>query len=687
MRIRTVFLFGFAVLALPGLTIASWTALRASQALANAEQSQRLVRAFNDVARAESAAGIQVAAMTLALPRPQPDLAELRRGQTETLQLLATAEASAAAARLDPAAPRDAARVMAELMRRTDEALARPVAARDPALARDLPAARVTIGRQMLALAGTATQQLGSVAPELVTLTEIAQHVTALRTLGGRRGVGLLGLLGGQPPTAEAVESLTLITGQMTEAFANIARLVESDGAPRLREALEAQRRGWFAAPEARSVRLVRIAAARVAGREEPWPEDANAYYASSAGGLTRVLEMRDAALEEAQARAAADGAAHWRGFLLALAAVVMIGLMVLAGLAILLRRVVTPLGALTGVVRRIAGGELTLQVPGHDRSDELGAMAGAIEQLRSASLERNALQAAQAAEQEARAARAARLDALLREFEAETAGVLRGVASAATELDATATGMTDTARQGSARATAVAEAAGHASSHVNAVAAAAEQLSASIREVVRQVEASAASAQAATAAAEATDSTVRGLSDAAARIGDVVKLIGDIAGQTNLLALNATIEAARAGEAGKGFAVVASEVKALAAQTARATGEIGTQISAMQAETGRTVEVVRAIAATIGTLSQATSQVAETAGQQAQATQEIGEAVAAAAADTRRAADHASGVSEDAERTGQAAGEVRGASADLARQAEGLRARMDGFLAAIRAA
>jgi methyl-accepting chemotaxis protein len=141
-----------------------------------------------------------------------------------------------------------------------------------------------------------------------------------------------------------------------------------------------------------------------------------------------------------------------------------------------------------------------------------------------------------------------------------------------------------------------VAAASEEASTNVQSVASATEEMASSVNEISRQVQESARMATEAVSQARITNDRVSELSKAAARIGDVVELINTIAGQTNLLALNATIEAARAGDAGRGFAVVASEVKALAEQTAKATGEIGQQITGIQAATQESVNAIQAI-------------------------------------------------------------------------------------------
>jgi methyl-accepting chemotaxis protein len=372
------------------------------------------------------------------------------------------------------------------------------------------------------------------------------------------------------------------------------------------------------------------------------------------------------------EAFASVDRLLGWALALLgiAAAAIAALGWWVGAGLA-------RPITGLEAAARRLAGGERSVDVgPAAARRDEIGDLARAVAAF-DASLRRADEGAAeQAREQAAKGGRAERVEALVRGFEADAAEALRAVAAASTELDATAAEMQGAARDGAERAASVAAASEQASANVQTVAASAEELAASIAEVARQVAGGAAVARRAAADAASTDATVRQLAEGAQKIGEVVGLITSIAGQTNLLALNATIEAARAGEAGKGFAVVASEVKTLAQQTAKATEEIGAQIAAMQAETGRAVEAIGGIARTVGELDSATAAIASAAEEQAAATREIGRAVAEAAAGTRDASGHAAGMSQGAERTGAAASQVRAASGELGSNRRGCAAR-----------
>jgi methyl-accepting chemotaxis protein len=330
-----------------------------------------------------------------------------------------------------------------------------------------------------------------------------------------------------------------------------------------------------------------------------------------------------------------------------------------------------------------VAGGDLEAAIPTAG-SDERATLMRALARMRDEIALRRG---AEAAQRQALEGRAARLDALARSFETEVGQGLRAVNTAAAELDGTADRMTGLARDGTTQADAAAGAAQSASAEVQAVASAAEQLAASVAHVATRVAEAAARAQEATAASRATDEAVTALSGGARHIGDVVSLIADVAGQTNLLALNATIEAARAGEHGAGFAVVAGEVKQLAAQTARATAEIGQQITAMQQATERAVEAIRSIGHSIEQVAGVTATVAAAAEQQATTTREIGRAVTAAAGNSDEAARRAAGMAEGAARTGAVAGQVREASGGLSRSAAMLQARVDGFLAEVRAA
>jgi len=282
---------------------------------------------------------------------------------------------------------------------------------------------------------------------------------------------------------------------------------------------------------------------------------------------------------------------------------------------------------------------------------------------------------------------RTKRLDILLHGFEDKTAGLVSVVASAATELEASARTMSETTGETTHQAANVTEAVEAASTNVQTVAAAAEELSASIAEIARQVAQSSEIADKAVQDANRTDAIVKTLAAGAQKIGDVVGLISTIAGQTNLLALNATIEAARAGEAGKGFAVVASEVKSLANQTAKATDEIGQQISQIQLATNEAVAAIEAISHTISEVSRIATAIAAAVEEQGAATQEIARNVHEAASGTQQVSANIIGVSQNAAETGTAALQVLDAAGELSRQAERLSGDVRQFIGEVKAA
>ena len=254
-------------------------------------------------------------------------------------------------------------------------------------------------------------------------------------------------------------------------------------------------------------------------------------------------------------------------------------------------------------------------------------------------------------------------------------------VASASTEMQNTAQGLSATAEQTSQKSSAVAAAAEQASANVQTVASAAEELSSSIEEVGRQVTESSNIAQGAAREAEHTNKSVEELAEAAEKIGQVVELISDIAAQTNLLALNATIEAARAGDAGKGFAVVANEVKSLASQTAKATGDISAQISAIQSATGNAVTAIKGISNTINQVNEISGAIAAAVEEQGAATQEIARNVQEAATGTQEVTANISEVQKAATETGESSGQVLEAAGELSKQAEALQTEIENFM------
>jgi len=351
-------------------------------------------------------------------------------------------------------------------------------------------------------------------------------------------------------------------------------------------------------------------------------------------------------------------------------------------------RSIVPPIRRMTDAMAKLAAGDKTTAVPGVGRHDEIGAMAGAVQVFKENMIEADHLRAEQLeAEKRAIVQRKADMVKLADAFEAAVGGIVETVSSASTELEAAAGTLTQTAEVTQERSTTVAAASEEASANVQSVASASEELASSVSEISRQVQESAKIAGEAVRQAEQTDARIGELSQAAGRIGDVVKLITAIAEQTNLLALNATIEAARAGEAGRGFAVVASEVKALAAQTSKATEEIGTQIAGMQTATTDSVAAIKAISTTIARVSEIASTIAAAVEEQGAATQEISRNVQQAASGTTQVAANIVDVSRGASETGSASTQVLSSAQSLSGESNRLKLEVDKFLSTVRAA
>jgi methyl-accepting chemotaxis protein len=399
---------------------------------------------------------------------------------------------------------------------------------------------------------------------------------------------------------------------------------------------------------------------------------------------LKKDIDLNNAGADKAAQEAADSYATAFMMLAVILGAALFIGI----GVSFyLVRDVSTGIASIVTPMQALGKGDLSAIVPHQGEKTEIGAMADTLQVFKDALIAKKAADEAAAADAEAKIERGRRVDNITREFESMIGEIVETVSSASTQLEASAGTLSATAERSQSLTTTFSAASEEASANVQSVASATEELSSSVNEISRQVQESARMATDAVGQARVTNDRVSELSKAAGRIGDVVELINTIAGQTNLLALNATIEAARAGEAGRGFAVVASEVKALAEQTAKATGEISQQISGIQGATQESVNAIKEISGTIERLAEISSTIAAAVEEQGAATQEISRNVQQAAQGTQQASSNITDVQRGASETGSASSQVLSAAKMLSGDSSRLRTEVSKFLGSVRAA
>jgi methyl-accepting chemotaxis protein len=577
-----------------------------------------------------------------------------------------------------------AAAKIADVRATTDRALVLPMNARDAAAVKGFLPGVAQVVAIIEPVLNRLENRVTAADASLTALLAVARTAQDLRiSAGGRAATMSLGISTRRPLTPAEFSTMDRAQGRVDLDRERIEAGVDQLGSPpRLIKALKEAIDAYFG--RAASVIEKEMPAAHSDGKYAINPDD---LATAIVPAVQTFFVLRDAALAEAAERAGAarDGAL----MMLVLGAFAVAALLgVLAGVTMMLRRrVIAPLATLTDVVGDLAAGRHDVTIPASGRADEIGSMAGSLEVFKDALIAKKAADEAAALEADAKIARGQRVDRLTRDFETAIGEIVNIVSSASGELEASAGTLTATAERSEQLTTVVAAASEEASTNVQSVASATEEMASSVNEISRQVQDSARIAGAAVEQAQKTNDRVSELAKAAARIGDVVELINTIAGQTNLLALNATIEAARAGEAGRGFAVVASEVKALAEQTAKATGEIGQQISGIQAATQESVGAIKEIGDTIGRMSEIASAIASAIEEQGAATQEIARNVQQAASGTQQVSSNIADVQRGASETGSASAQVLSAAKSLAGESGRLKREVGQFLSAVRAA
>ncbi|MGH1350946.1 MAG: methyl-accepting chemotaxis protein [Methyloligellaceae bacterium] len=352
-----------------------------------------------------------------------------------------------------------------------------------------------------------------------------------------------------------------------------------------------------------------------------------------------------------------------------------------------ILMTIIRPIRDMTSSMTSLSQGDLDSHIPALELTNEIGAMASAVQVFKDNAIEKINLEKVAEIENKRREERQASVEKLINTFRDTTGELLGDVAQNMSSMKEAANSLSRVADDTTSQATNAEATSSEASQNVQAVAAASEELFASISEINSQVSQASEIVSSATNDAVKTNEFVSSLSETADAIGEVVSLIQDIAEQTNLLALNATIEAARAGEAGKGFAVVASEVKSLANQTGKATETISDQIKAIQVATEDSVKAIGGICNQMKSVNEFTTAIASSVEEQGAATSEINRSVQLASEGTDSVVGNISEVKKAACSTADSAQEVDQAVRNATDKGEKLRRAIEEFLGNVAAA
>ena len=692
--IRNLLVAAVALLALFGIGLSGYLLRNASlerataaEAAAINETADMLLESAGQWARERGATNLALNAADVATDAQKATIANFRKLGDQPFEQALGRVAAAHFANKDQliAGAKRAHEQISAIRTRADAEMAKPGSAREQTVVSQWAptiTALIAASQNLRVAAGMEEDDINS---RLSSLQSFKHFVWIMSEYLGRERAAVAALVAaGKPMNSQQISNLAAFRGRLEIAWDYVQAYATKSSAPpnvlagteRLRDSVfrrfEETRKGVYAAG--------------LAGGS--YPINSAEWFGQATTAIDDVIAL--SAIASQEAAKLAESARHSSLNTLLVNAVLMAfsSLLAAGALWIVFNRIVRSIGQMTGVMSEIADGNTSVAVPCVSRRDEMGAMARALlifkdnaQRVVSMQAERGALERA------ARAEKTAAMNRLADDFEAKIGEIVETVSSASTELEASARTLTATADRSQRLTATVVAASGQASANVQSVASATEELTSSVTEISRQVQESARMAGAAVDQAHITNDRVGELSKAAGRIGDVVELINTIAGQTNLLALNATIEAARAGEAGRGFAVVASEVKALAEQTAKATGEISQQISGIQSATQESVNAIREISSTIEKLSEVSSTIAAAVEQQGAATHEISRNVQQASQGTHQVSCNITDVQRGAGETGSASSQVLSAAQMLSSDSNRLKLEVSRFLDSVRAA